>query len=126
MRPESTFSRTMSGLGVFRQSELLLISRRPPTIGDNGKFRPTPTTVRVLNCTRPANRDVGVRVRKMRWSLSPGHHSATTLSLGLLVSKVGSDHVLHCDAHSLVYRNLGITKPSRLLTKSHGSKSCSH
>jgi hypothetical protein len=53
----------------------------------------------------------------MRWYLSPGHHSATTLSLGLLVSEVGSNHILHSDAHSLVYRNLGITKPSRLLTQ---------
>src|SRR5258708_39885369 len=54
---------------------------------------------------------------------SPSHHIATACPLGSLVSEIGSDHILHGDAHSLVHRNLDIAKAARLPTKSHGSES---
>ena len=41
---------------------------------------------------------------------SPGHHSSTTFSLGPLVREISSDHILHGDAHSLIYRDLDVAE----------------
>jgi hypothetical protein len=55
---------------------------------------------------------------------SPNHHIATIGVLGLLVSEIGSNHILHGNAHGLVHGNLNITDAARLPAKGHGSKSC--
>jgi len=57
------------------------------------------------------------------WGKSPSHQIATACPLGPLVSEIGSDHILHCDAHSLVHRNLDLAKAAWLPTKGHCSKS---
>ena len=49
-------------------------------------------------------------IASLRLKLSPNHDSSTTFSLGPLVREIGSDHILHGDAHGLIYGDLDIAE----------------
>src|SRR5579863_2069661 len=54
---------------------------------------------------------------------SPGHDGSAAYLLRLLIREIGCDHILHGDAHSLIYRYLGIAEAARLAAKTHCSQS---